>query len=136
MGEEELHSLTARLREYFEARSDVRLAYLFGSRAEGTAAEDSDYDIGVLPAKDADSGLRFELIYELGKMLDTEKVDVVMLDRAPLELAYCVIARGEAIYETDEELRVDFEARVMSKYFDYLPVLERQRRDIIEEAIS
>ena len=59
-----------------------------------------------------------------------------MLDRAPPELAYCVIAHGEEIYETDEELRVNFEARVMSKYFDYLPVLERQRRDIIDEAIS
>ena len=73
MGEEELHSLTARLREYFEARPEVRLAYLFGSRAEGTASEDSDYDIGVLPAKDADSGLRFELIHELGDCWIQEK---------------------------------------------------------------
>ena len=127
---------TAQLRSFFEGRSDVRLAYLFGSRAEGTAREDSDYDVGVLPAEDADPGLRFELIQELGELLGTEQVDVVMLDRAPHELAFCVIDRGEPVYAPDEELRVDFEARVMSRYFDYLPVLRRQRRDIIEEAIS
>ena len=136
MSPEESTDKTAQMRSLFEGRSDVRLAYLFGSRAEGTAAEGTDYDIGVLPAEDADNGLRFELIHDLGELLDTGKVDVVMLDRAPCELAYCVVARGEEIYEPDEVLRVDFGARVMSKCFDYLPVMERQRRDIIEEAIS
>ncbi|MBI3442992.1 MAG: nucleotidyltransferase domain-containing protein [Candidatus Sungbacteria bacterium] len=36
-----------KLREYFEGRDDVVMAFLFGSQAKGYARPESDWDIGV-----------------------------------------------------------------------------------------
>lgn len=121
------------LREFFAGRPEVVLAYLFGSRAEGRTGPLSDYDFGVLPRRGTEPDLRPELMCEVGRLLDTDRVDVVMLDRAPVELVYNVIAGGELLYERDEAARVDFEAAALCRYFDYLPVLRCQRRRIIEE---
>ena len=69
------------LSEVFAAH-DVAVAYLFGSRAEGTARPTSDHDVAVLfadpePALDA----TVRLAADLARILGTE-VDVVDLDRA------------------------------------------------------
>lgn len=61
----------------------VAVAYLFGSRAEGTARPASDHDVAVLftgPAPALDATVR--LAAALSAVLDTD-VDVVDLDRAP-----------------------------------------------------
>ncbi len=123
------------LREFFAARSNIRLVYLFGSRARGDAAETSDYDFGVLLGEDADSDYRYILAHELVVLLGTSDVDVVPLREAPIELAYNIIAEGRLLFERDLEERVDFEARTISKYCDYLPILRQQREDIIREAL-
>jgi hypothetical protein len=54
-----------------------------------------------------------------------------MLNRAPVELAYAVIAQGKLLYERDIATREEYEADVMSRYGDYLPVLRAQRDDIL-----
>lgn len=43
----------------------------------------------------------------------------VLLNRAPIELAYHVIADGERIYETDRAVRVEHEAYVLERYGDF-----------------
>jgi len=124
------------LRAFFAGQKDVRLAYLFGSQVNGTAGPSSDYDIGVLPSENVASRFRLELMWELSQLLGVENVDVVLMDRARVELVYCIIAQGQLLYEEDTCVRVDFEARLLSKSFDFLPVLKQRRRTIIEEAIS
>ncbi|MBI2954805.1 MAG: nucleotidyltransferase domain-containing protein [Chloroflexi bacterium] len=111
---------------------EVTLAYLFGSRVGGPVGPRSDYDIAVL-IEDARglSALRARLAHELAVALATERVDVVILNRAPVELAYAVIAQGIPVYQRDTATRVEYEARVMGLYGDYLPVLRAQRRDIL-----
>lgn len=54
-----------------------------------------------------------------------------MLNRAPIELAYSIIAQGVRLYEISIEVRVDYDAQVMSLYGDYLPILREQRTDIL-----
>lgn len=125
--------LRQRLREYFASREEVRLAYLFGSRAGGKTGPLSDFDFGVLLTDDADPDARYHLAGELAGLLGVPRVDVIPLEKAPIELAYNVVATGERLYEQDVATRVDFEAKVLSKYGDYLPVLRRQREEIIRE---
>ena len=110
----------------------VRLVYLFGSRVEGTPGPTSDYDLGVLvdPACDGHR-IQARLAHELARALDTHHVDVVLLKRAPIELAYAVVAQGQLLYERDAATRVEYEAAVLSRYGDYLPVLRAQRDDIL-----
>jgi uncharacterized protein len=87
------------------AAHGVAVAYLFGSRAEGSARPDSDHDVAVLftdpePAFDATVRLGAALEAELGT-----PVDVVDLDRAELELRGRVAEQGRLLYSADEPRR-------------------------------
>ena len=49
-----------------------------------------------------------------------------------MELAYAVIAQGQVIYQISLEERVEYEARIMGLYGDFLPVLRAQRKAILQ----
>jgi uncharacterized protein len=119
----------------------IAMVYLFGSRASVDAEIGplSDYDFGVLFDHDTLTGLPAApgqivaaFASEMTKALDGASVDVVVLNTAPPELAFAVISQGCILYERSIATRVDYEAYVMGLYGDYLPVLEAQRRQILE----
>lgn len=111
----------------------IDLAYIFGSRADGKVGPISDYDIAVLYAKLHAPGLRYELAHKLKKKLMTDRVDLLVLNDAPIELRYAVIASGILAYEANIETRVEYEALTLSMYGDFLYVLRNQREDILKE---
>jgi predicted nucleotidyltransferase len=113
--------------------SGVRLVYLFGSQVEGLLGPMSDYDLGVLVDHAADGRrIQAHLAHELARALQTDRVDVLLLNRAPIELAYAIVAQGKLLYERDVATRVEYEAQVLTRYGDYLPVLRAQRDDILQ----
>ena len=76
------------LREKIAEMSYVKLAYLFGSRPSGHVGASSDYDVGVLLDSDADAlAATARIGHELALALHTDRIDVVALNRAPIELA-------------------------------------------------
>jgi len=105
-------------------RAGVVVAYLFGSRAGGRHRASSDADIAVLT--DRPMGLLEQemLADRLARAMRVPEVDIVMLDRSPLELRGRVIQEGRPIHSSDEPRRVAFEVRTRSEYFDFLPTLE------------
>jgi predicted nucleotidyltransferase len=110
----------------------VCLVYLFGSRVEGNLGPMSDYDLAILVDRAVDGRpIQARLAHELAHALQTDRVDVVLLNCAPIELAYAIIAQGEPLYERDVATRVEYEATVLSRYGDFLPVLRAQRDDIL-----
>jgi predicted nucleotidyltransferase len=110
----------------------VRLVYLFGSQVEGSPGPMSDYDLAVLLDPIADARrVQARLAHELACALQTDRVDVIVLNRAPIELAYAIVAQGKVLHERDVATRVEYEAQVLSRYGDYLPVLRAQRDDIL-----
>lgn len=101
-------------------------AYLHGSRAAGTSRPDSDVDIAAFfdePAPEA-----FDVILPSG-------VDLLVLNRAPLELAGRVAMYGKLLFERDPSARVRWEATTRKIYLDELPRLERARRDFAEAVL-
>jgi hypothetical protein len=74
---------------------------------------------------------RAALEHLLGARLETQRLDVVWISQAPVDLAFAIISQGRLIYESDVATRVEFEAQIMSRYFDYLPVLRAQRAEIL-----
>jgi predicted nucleotidyltransferase len=126
-----------RLRTLFASEDVVRLGYVFGSQVEGTTGPLSDVDVGVLVADDAlddPTACRAQLAHEVGTALDTDAVDLVLLNQAPIELAYRVIAQGKRVYEESRAVRVEYEAYVLGRYGDYLPVLRKQREQILSDS--
>lgn len=110
------------------ASHGVAVAYLFGSRAEGTATEASDHDIAVLltapePALDASARLGADLARALGTA-----VDVVDLDRATLELRGQVAEHGRLVYSADEARRVRFEVDARIRWIEFRPVVRDTTR--------
>ena len=125
---------SSRIREAVEAIPEIQLAYLFGSQVTGEVGPLSDYDIAVLLDHTADGpAVRSQLAHEIVVRLDSDRVDVVLLNRAPIELAYAVIASGRLLYQRDVATRVEYEADVLSRYGDYLPVLRAQRSALLGE---
>ncbi len=111
-------ALTAVLERY----PDVKLAYLFGSQARGTARTLSDVDVAILLEEDGDRhAVVLELAAELSGAAGGRHVDVVVLNTAPVALAYRVIRDGRLLLSRDERARVEHWARTVDRYIDMAP---------------
>ena len=109
----------------------VAVAYLFGSRAEGTAGPGSDHDVAVLftvadPALAATEQLADDLAASLGT-----PVDVVDLARAGLELRGRVAEIGRLVFSADEPARVRFEVDARMRWIEFRPVVEETTRSFL-----
>ncbi|OGG20561.1 hypothetical protein A3D03_00890 [Candidatus Gottesmanbacteria bacterium RIFCSPHIGHO2_02_FULL_40_13] len=114
------HELSA----YFSGQP-VDAVYLFGSQATGKGNKLSDIDVAVLFSEGLDDRQRFDL--RLSMMSDVGKIshfydnaEVVDLDNVPLALQYQAIAPRQELFVKNRTRQVLFEARVMSKFFDYV----------------
>jgi predicted nucleotidyltransferase len=109
----------------------VAVAYLFGSRAKGTARPDSDHDVAVLfAAADPPLDATVRLAADLGPVLGTS-VDVVDLDLATLELRGTVADSGRLLYSSDEIRRVRFEVEARMRWIEFRPVLQTTTREYL-----
>lgn len=124
-------TLTQSLRQFFEDYPEALVCvYLYGSRARGTAGPASDVDLAVLYAVDPPDtleGLGLDLAADLERRLG-RAVDLVVLNRAPVDLVHRVLRDGLLVCERDRSARIRFEVRARNDYFDLLPYLRQYRR--------
>ncbi len=99
----------------------IRLIYIFGSYAKGNNNEKSDVDIAVLLNNDYNPMDKLELIGELTSVLRREDIDLVILNSANPVLRHQVIKYGKLIYMENEDVKVDFEVKVLKEYMDMEP---------------
>jgi predicted nucleotidyltransferase len=105
-------------------------AYLFGSVARGTAGRDSDVDLALLyrdPAPSGFAGLPGHLEAELTALVGLP-VQIVVLNRAPVDLAKRVLRDGRLLLDRDHLRRIEFEIRVRNEFWDLEPYLREYRR--------
>lgn len=105
----------------------VLAVYLFGSVAEGYDAPHSDVDIGVVFKQplQADSLDLYNQLYDIfTAVFPGKEVDIVLADRATLELKADMIAQGILLFESSSEARMDFESKITLLYADFKPVLQ------------
>jgi predicted nucleotidyltransferase len=105
-------------------------AYLFGSQARGNARPGSDIDVAVLFKQDPPrtlEGLHLALADDLSAAVG-RPVDLVVLNRAPVDLVHRVLRDGVLLLDLNPSARIRFEVRARNEYFDLLPHLQRYRR--------
>ena len=123
------------LSDVFESNS-VIVAYLFGSVAEGVARADSDIDFAVLLPDNMNADEQWKrqlnIMYSICEALHRDDVDVVVLNKAPLELQHQVLKHGKILYCSDGQARVDFEVAVLRRYFDTQPQRELYYRFLMK----
>ncbi|AKB81849.1 nucleotidyltransferase [Methanosarcina barkeri 3] len=119
IGKEILYIL---LSEFFSKKEYVELAYLFGSTAEGTEGPLSDIDIGVYLSSKLTKGerieKRLELIGELSTLLKNDHVDLLVMNDAAPVINFEVIRPNVPLFVRNEDLKLDVEQYVMSRYLD------------------
>jgi len=125
---DDISELAACLLPGFQEDPRIAAAYLFGSRGTGNVGAQSDTDLAILvcPAEAESFSLQDELRMEaeLSLVLRTDEVDVVILNRCPLPLAYKVIAEGKLLYEAEPIANMDFVESTLIQYFDFAPTLQ------------
>jgi hypothetical protein len=84
--------------------------------------------------KTASFELRLALIGDLMGLFHENDVDVVILNEAPLPLAYRVLRDGVLLYGRDEQTRILYQADTVSRYLDFKPFIDYQNRAILERA--
>lgn len=124
------------LQAFFSCHQDgIACVYLYGSLARREDRRDSDIDIAVLYEKTPPAtleGLGLELSGALERLL-RRPVDLVVLNRAPVDLIHRILRDGILIYEHDRSARTRFEVKARNEYFDLLPYLRQYRRAAREQ---
>jgi uncharacterized protein len=126
-------AIESRLRELLGTRAEpegIAAAYLFGSVARGTAGPRSDVDVGILYSEEPPAtleGLGFDLEGELEELLKVP-VQVVVLNRASVDLVIRVLRDGKLLVDRDRSKRVRFEVRSRNEFWDLEPILRRYRQ--------
>ncbi len=121
--------------EYFSSKDSVILAYLFGSTVRGDTGRLSDVDIGILLNENISKNDRFDLelklISEISALIKKNKIDLVVLNEAPLLLAYNIIKNG-IILKSSETERVNFETKILSMYMDEKYYIKRHTEETLK----
>ncbi|MFH1968658.1 MAG: nucleotidyltransferase domain-containing protein [bacterium] len=106
----------------FEKYPEVKLVYLFGSRATGKIGPLSDYDFAVyLDEKNAKKRfeLRLVLMGKVTKVLKTDNVDLCILnDLHSPGIKYYIVKDGKIIFER-EPYKLLIEPRILNDFFDF-----------------
>jgi len=113
----------SRLNQLF-TQSPVNAAYLAGSLSKRTSfGHLTDVDIAILLMEQikSDQFLDYQLYFfsELAKRLESDNIDVMILNQASLLLKLQVIKYGQILFSRDEKLRVSFETKAVMDYLDF-----------------
>jgi len=134
-----LEALTDRLKEFFHARHEAVIVYLYGSFLKRSEWHDVDVAVLLDPQRVAQGFdlLRYGLQVgaELEQFLGRPRVsiDLRVLNDAPLVFQNEVIKTGVPIVVRDEQTRIAYEAKVLIEFLDFLPVLEMYERALFRE---
>lgn len=112
-----------------EQMPEVRLVYLFGSRATGTSNNDSDWDIALLDATKLAAPSKWQLSSDLANRLNAD-VDLVDLREASTVLKMQVVESGQLLFDAGD-FAPDFETCVLSMYGN----LQEARADIVDNFV-
>ncbi len=101
---------------------DLMLIYSFGSRATDTDTPLSDVDIAILVDGLGNrdfKALSLNLIFKFSQLFDSDKIDLLILNKASLAIQFKVISEGKILYQRKLEIRTDFEEKVIKLYLDF-----------------
>lgn len=106
------------------AQNPVNAAYLTGSLSNRTTfGHLTDVDVAILLMEQikSDQFLDYQLYFfsELARRLDSDSIDVVILNQASLLLKLQVIRYGQILFSRDEKSRISFETRAVMDYLDF-----------------
>ena len=105
---------------YLQSMPDILFAYLFGSFGRGKRLPLSDVDIAVyLKEPTVVQEKKMQILGALVDILQTDEVDLVVLNSAPLPLRMRILESKKVVVDHEPFLRHQFESLTMREYFDF-----------------
>jgi predicted nucleotidyltransferase len=124
--EEELSLRLPLLAKNLSVHPEIVAVYLFGSFARGNPRRGSDIDIAVYTrgshSQRRRARARTEYIGTAAKTLGTDRVDVVVLNQAPVVLRHEVFRDGKLLYVRDRDDLSRFRVSCSREYLDTIPL--------------
>lgn len=113
-----IKTIKGELQKSFKNKPAILAAYFIGSFASANTNKESDFDLAVVV--DGKNKTTVDDVYKLIQTIAFPRnldLSVVDLSSSPLFL-YQIISRGERVYVGDEKQAINFESRVLDKYYD------------------
>ncbi|NKQ39686.1 MAG: nucleotidyltransferase domain-containing protein [Methanosarcinales archaeon] len=108
--------------EFLSKQKYVKFAYLFGSVVKGRDGSLSDIDIAVFIDESISKNkwfkLQLKLISELTNIIKIDRIDLIIMNDAPLSLNYEIIKANHSLFVRDKMDKIDFEHKIISRYLD------------------
>ena len=105
---------------YLESHPQILFAYLFGGLARGKPQPLSDVDLAIyLRTGGKVAERKLEILGNLVTILQTDEIDLVLLNTASLALVMNIVKARKIIVDKDPFSRHIFESVTMRKYFDF-----------------
>ena len=133
-----LEVIVKQLKHTLANQSNILFAYLHGSAL--SSEKPRDIDVAVYLFSEAFDTLKIKaelsfgfaipLEMELEKKLQ-KRVDIQVLNRAPLSFRYRVTSEGMLIIDNDGNKRCDFEYLTRVEYFDFSPRQKEYLREVL-----
>jgi predicted nucleotidyltransferase len=116
------------LKPVFRSYPEIKLVYLFGSRARKSCGPVSDYDFAVYFGDSTSRrmfSIKLDLMGHISRILKTDRVDIVILNltKSP-ELKYAVVKEGIVLFER-EPFKVIIEPKILNEYFDFHTMISK-----------
>ena len=118
------------LNGYLQKHPEIVVAYIFGSLAQGKTNALSDIDIAIITDsqqinnKTYRYGYKAEILTDLIKLLKTNNIDLVILNKANTLLKHRVLHNGILIYSKNERERINFQIDTINKYNDFKQIIK------------
>lgn len=131
-----MDKLMEKCKSVLAAFPEIELAYWFGSRAMGKGTPLSDWDFAVKYNKDTTWKEQLNIRSSIADSLETDAIDLVDWDQAPLSLRYAVVQEGILLISRNESLRVDLETETRSRYWDFEPCLQEYQEAFFRRVVE
>ena len=116
--------IKAALEPVFQRNADkIVAAYLFGSSANGRVGPMSDIDIAVLLTGQtvvAAGDIKIDLYLDCSRALKRNDIDIAVLNTTKnLFLLHDVVSNGVVLFDSDRQLREEFEVKAIHDFIDF-----------------
>jgi len=119
--------------EQIKKDTDVVALFSFGSLATGGLKPLSDLDFGILVSGKLDKQERFDkhldLIGIFNNFFQTDEVDLIMMNDAPMRFCHNIIKSGKLLYCSSQKELAEFVEKTIKLYLDF-----RFFRDAFDDA--
>lgn len=120
------------LTTYIKQNKNIIALYIFGSYGTKYQHENSDLDFAILYKDRPSLFEELEIESDISQIFHRDDIDVVNLNKAPIDMSHQVLYTGDLLFCRDEILLADFKEKVFNIYGDYGIVLKKFYDDFQE----